>query len=411
MNPATYHWQQLANGPRIALASLPTSQCAAVSIYVPAGSRDERDNPMGLAHFVEHMVFKGTQRRNATQLSLEIESVGGSLNACTTEDHTVYDGRGEADLLEKLCDVLGDMVWHSTFPAEEIDLERDVIGEEITMVKENPGDYIGDMISSALWSPHPLGNAISGTLESIDRIDRKTLAAFRDRHHFRKDVVIAVSGPFSMQQAIDAIAPHLPQQWLDAPAANPYVRAGKPGSLVEERDTAQLQLALAWHVPGHHHADRHALRLLGPILGESASSRLFQELREKRGLCYHIGSDLGMFYDTGTFEIVGGLDPESREESLACIRRELDALKHSGPTAEEFARAKRLLRTQGTLALESTPAQAAWAGEYLLDYGTILTPEEARAPWETVTIEDIQRVVSEYLIDENLAMAEIRPQG
>lgn len=409
MNPVTYHWQRLANGPRIALASMPASQCSAVSIYVPAGSRHERGHPAGLAHFVEHMVFKGTPRRTATQISLEIESAGGSLNACTTEDHTVYDGRGEADLLEKLCDVLGDMVWHADFPSDEIELERDVIGEEITMVRENPGDHIGDLISSALWLPHPLGNPISGTLESIGQIDRTTLTAFRDRHHFRNDVVIAIAGPFSMQQAIDAIAPHLPQRWLDAPPADPFIRHGKPGTIEEIRDTAQLQLAMAWHVPGHHHIDRHALRLLGPILGESASSRLFQELREKRGLCYHVGSDLGMFYDTGTFEIIGGLDPESRNESLDCIRDELESLKRHGPTAEEFARSKRLLRAQGTLALESTPAQAAWAGEYLLDYDAILTPEEARAPWENVHPEDVQRVVREYFTDENLAQAEIRP--
>ena len=189
MSKATYAWLQIPNGPRLAVATVADSECAALSIYIPAGSRDETALPAGLAHFVEHMVFKGTARRSARDLSFEIENAGGQLNACTSEDQTVYEGHGEADLMPVLIDVLSDMVWHATFPEAEIELEREVIGEEITMYKESPADHIGDLISAALWGNHPLGNPISGSLESITAINRKVLLDFRNHHHFRSEVV------------------------------------------------------------------------------------------------------------------------------------------------------------------------------------------------------------------------------
>ena len=191
MSKAIYEWRQIPNGPRLAVATVADSECAALSIYIPAGSRDESNLPAGLAHFVEHMVFKGTERRSARELSFEIEDGGGQLNACTSEDQTVYEGRGEADLMPLLADVLADMVWHATFPESEINLEREVIGEEITMYKESPADHIGDLISGALWGDHPLGNAISGSVESVAKIDRATLLAFRDRHHSRSRLLMA----------------------------------------------------------------------------------------------------------------------------------------------------------------------------------------------------------------------------
>ncbi|RYD25163.1 MAG: insulinase family protein, partial [Verrucomicrobiaceae bacterium] len=375
MSKATYDWRQLPDGPRLAVATLPDSECAALSIYIPAGSRDESGLPAGLAHFVEHMVFKGTERRSARELSFEIENAGGQINACTSEDQTVYEGRGEADLMPVLADVLSDMVWHATFPESEIGLEREVIGEEITMYKESPADHIGDLISSALWGEHPLGNSISGSLESIAGIDRDTLCAFRDRHHFRSDVVIAAAGPFTTDEILAMISPHLPGEFRAAETAVPFDRTtAKAETVTDERDTDQLQLALAWHAPGRHSESRHALRMLSMMLGESASSRLFLELREERGLCYQISSDVTFFDETGAFEISAGLDPESRDEALACIHREIDDLVENGPRAGELDRAKRLTIAQSKLSFESTGSHAAWAGEGVLDFGHVPSP-------------------------------------
>ncbi len=406
-----YSVHPLPGGPRLALATLPQSECAAISIYIPAGSRDEHDVPAGTAHFLEHMVFKGTERRSARELSLEIESAGGQINACTSEDNTVYEGRGEASLLPVLADVLSDMVWHATFPKDEITLERDVIGEEITMYRESPSDHIGDLISQALWSPHPLGNPISGSLESIARVNRNVLNTFRTRHHFRKDLVIAVAGPFSEQEALDAIGPHLPQSFLIPEKRSPFTHDGtKPRDIVDARDTEQLQLALAWHAPGRSHPLRHAMRLLSLMLGETASSRLFLGLREERGLCYQISSDVTLFDDTGAFEILAGLDPESKDEALDCIHAEIaDLLKH-GPRAGELNRAKRLAIGQSKMAFESTGAQSSWAGECLMDFGRIPMPAEWRAEVSAVTEEDVHEITKILFEGNDPCLAEIRPE-
>ena len=408
MSKAIYEWRQIPNGPRLAVATLADSECAALSIYIPAGSRDESNLPAGLAHFVEHMVFKGTERRSARDLSFEIENAGGQINACTSEDQTVYEGRGEAELMPVLADVLSDMVWHATFPASEIGLEREVIGEEITMYKESPADHIGDLISSALWDGHPLGNSISGSLETIEKIDRETLMEFRNRHHFRNDVVIAAAGPFTVEEILAMISPHLPKEFHAGERALEFDRTRAVQRIViDERETDQLQLALAWHTPGRHSESRHALRMLSMMLGETASSRLFLELREERGLCYQISSDVTFFDETGAFEISAGLDPESRDEALACIHREIEDLITNGPRAGELDRAKKLTIAQSKLSFESTGSHAAWAGEGVLDFGHVPSPAEWRANVMAVTDAEVQAIAREVFEGKEPSMAEI----
>ncbi len=408
MSKAIYEWRRIPNGPRLAVATVPDSECAALSIYIPAGSRDEADLPAGLAHFVEHMVFKGTSRRSAKDISFEIENGGGQLNACTSEDQTVYDGRGEADLMPVLIDVLADMVWHATFPKAEIDLEREVIGEEITMYRESPSDHIGDLISAALWGEHPLGNAISGSIESIHAINRKTLVRFRDLHHFRDDLVIAASGPFTVDQIMEMLLPHLPEKFHPPTPPLPFdAREAPLRKITDLRESDQLQLSLAWHTPGRHSESRHALRLLSMMLGEISSSRLFLELREDRGLCYQIGSDVTFFDETGSFEVNAGLDPESREEALECIHREIADLVENGPRPGELDRAKRLMISQSKLAFESTSAHGAWAGEGLLDFNEIPSPAAWREKILAVTDEDVRSVARTVFKDHEPAMAEI----
>jgi len=410
MTDSPYLWRTLDGGPRLALATLPASECAAVSIYIPAGSRDEHDLPAGVAHFVEHMVFKGTDRRTAREISLEIESAGGQINACTTEDHTVYEGRGEAALLPVLLDVLSDMVWRATFPPTELELEREVIGEEITMYRESPSDHIGDLISQTLWSPDPLGNPISGSLESIAAINRDTLLAFRDRHYFREDVIVAIAGPFDEAAVLAALQPHLPPTFRPAESRSPLrIEKANPRSWDEARDTEQLQLALAWHAPGRHHPLRHAIRLLSLMLGETASSRLFLSLREERGLCYQITSDVTFFDDTGAFEIVAGLDPDSQEEALNCISAEIADLLANGPREGELDRAKRLAIGQSKLAFESTGAHAAWAGECLLDFGRIPSVQEWRQEVCSVTELEIAEAARLLFFEKTPCTATIRP--
>lgn len=404
-----YHWQTLPNGMRLATASLPHAECATLAIYIPAGSRHDPIGVAGLAHFMEHMAFKGTAKRSARQLSMDLEKSGAQANACTAEDHTVYDARGDASSLPLLAEILSDMVWHSSLPPREITLERDVIHEEITMYEENPGDHIGDLISQALWSPDPLGAPITGTHTSLDAITRNHLFEFCQRHHFRSDIVIAAAGPYSPQEFANILIPHLPENSQSPPPPiTPFTVKNKSTPVIQHRDTEQLQLSIAYHTPGRSHPARHALRLLSILLGESTSSRLFQKLREERGLCYHISSDLALFEDTGSLEISLGLDPEARDEALQTIHREIKQLIREGPSHEELERAKKIAITANKIALESTAAQMSWAAESLLFEGHIITPAESRARLIPVTPADIRAIAETIFAPANQAIAEIR---
>ncbi len=408
--PATYTTHNLPGGPRLAHAHLPESECAALSIYIPVGSRDETGNiPSGLAHFSEHMAFKGTKTRSAKELTLAIESGGGQANACTSEDYTVYEAQGEAELMPALLDVLTDMVWRSTFPENEIELERDVIGEEITMIRETPSDHINDLLAAATWPEHPLGQSISGSIESIAKIDRACLLNFANTHHFRSDLVIATAGPMPAEAVLEILLPLLPKKFkAPTPRSNKKISPCK--EIIERRPTDQLQLALAWHTPGRHAQERHALRMLSLILGESSSSRLFTELREERGLCYQVGSEVSLFEETGALQILAGLDPESREESLQTLFKETADLANNGPRPGELDRAKRLAIAQSKLGFESTSAHCSWVGEGLLFFGNIPSPQQARENLLQVTDEQVQ-AIAKKIFSIKPAMAEIKAKA
>jgi predicted Zn-dependent peptidase len=406
---ASYHVHRSSSGQRLAVATLPDSECLTLSVHVPAGGRDDPADRAGLAHFVEHMIFKGTRRRDARRISLETEDLGASLNAFTSEDQTVYEARGEAGTLAPLADILCDIVWHSAFPEAEVELERGVIAEEIVMYRETPSDHIGDLMSSALWSPHPLGAPISGDLESIERIGRAALRDFATRHHHREDVVIAVAGPMSPDEVAAVLDPLLPPS-RPAPAGAPWSEPlDGPRERREARDTAQVQLALGFRCFGRHDPRRHALRLLSTLLGEGASSRLFQSLREERGLCYQIGSDVVLLADTGALEIHAGLEAGARDEAIGAIRHEIRQLATDGPAERELRRAKRQQASQTKTALESTAAHAAWAGESLLQHGHIPEPSAVLAEIEAVGAAAVREVAAEFLVATREALAEIHP--
>ncbi len=409
MSRASYDWKQLPNGPRLAVATLLDAECATLSFHIPVGSRDEAGYPNGLAHFLEHMTFKGTPTRSARDISEAIESLGGQINAYTTEDQTTYEGRGEAELLPLLAEILSDMVWQSVFAQREIELEREVIGEEITMYRESPTDHIGELTCFALWNMHPLGQPIAGSIESVAEIDRKKLLEFRDRHYLRKDMVIAAAGPFGLKDLEQVIVRHLPKKFTN-PCNFPLFDSSqsRAGHVVEQRNTDQLQLALAWHTPGRHSNERHALRLLSQLLGEASSSRLFLQLREERGLCYQIHSDTSFYHETGCFEVVAGLDPAGRDEAIACIEAEIADIAAHGPKHDELDRAKRLSISASKFSFESTCAHATWAGEGVLDFGLVPSREEWKDKVLAVTAEDVQKVCHDYLTTKP-SIAEIKP--
>lgn len=403
-----YQTARCRNGMRVALAHLPESECVAYSLHLPVGGRHDPAGRAGLAHFLEHLSFKGTATRDARDLSFEIENAGAGIDAFTCEDETAYEARGDAETLPKLVEILADMLWHSTYPPGEIELEGEVIAEEILMYRENPSDHIGDLLSAATWAPHPLGEPITGTEDTLARIDRPAILDFAATHHRRRDLVIAVAGPYDMAEVLELVDAVVPEATNPPPPPVPAPPPDGPRERSEIRDTHQLQFALAHRGFGRRDPRRHALMLLSMILGEGSSSRLFQSLREERGLCYQVDCQTNLFEEAGTLEIHAGLDPEAAEEAREVIDAECRDLVANGPRADELARAKRLATSSNRAAMESTASHASWVARALLDHGRVVTPAEALAELDAVTPDQVRAVARQIFQPLNRATAEIR---
>jgi predicted Zn-dependent peptidase len=408
---ATYNHTTI-RGFHIATCEMPHAESVSVGVFIPVGSRYESAAESGSAHFAEHMIFKGTPTRNALDLAISIEGSGGSVNAFTTEDQTCLETRGPAELLPHLLEVMSDMLWNSTFPHEEMEREREVIAEEILMYQENPGEHLHDLLSETLWPNHPMGRSITGSETSIQGIDTESLKAFTEQHYASEGITISIAGNTTHAEVISLVEKYLPKQ-THAKSKFEGFTTGSPVTKIrsrhDQRDIEQSHLAIAFHTSGRHSKNRHVLRMLSLLLGETMSSRLFQELREKRGLCYHIASDFSLYEDTGTFEIHAGLDSDRLEESIIAIQQVLNDILKNGFNKDELAQAKRFAMGQARISLETPHSQMSWMGDSLTSFGKIVNPVDARNTLDSVTLEQLATATQNIFLQENLAIASIGP--
>ena len=406
MSQAHYHLSRLPNGLHIATAEMPHMESVAVGLWAAVGSRHEPARLNGAAHFLEHMLFKGTARRSARAISRAVEGLGGYLNAFTSEDHTCYYAKASAEHLGAVGDVLTDMYQHSRLQPAEIERERGVIREEILMVADQPAQLIEDLLAAAVWPGHPLGRPLSGTLQSIAALERSRLVDFWRAGYHARTTVLAVAGRVEHAVVMRTLAPAL--EAMPSGRAPRFVRWAEDSSgrravamdvRLERRETEQTQLALGFPAPGRHDRRRFAVRVLSAILGENMGSRLFQSLRERRGLCYSVNTATDALAETGLFSISAGLDAENVLPALGLIRRELRTLCTQPVRPRELRQAQDYLLGQHRLGLESTTSQMTWLGESLLGYGRIVEPDEARQALEEVTAADVQTAANELFGD------------
>jgi len=384
------------NGLQLATATMPDMESVAIGLYIPVGSRHEKGYPQGISHFVEHMIFKGTGKRNALQIAMETEGAGATVNAFTTEDHTCVEFRGPVSATSKMLDLLADMVWHSTYPEDEVEQECDVIAEEIVMYQESPSEHLHDLLSQALWPNSPLGYSITGTEETINEIDASLLHEFTQRFYRQRGMTLAVSGPVThaeIELQVRQIAPELNQaQTQVAPYTDKQVT-----QVHEQRDLEQVHIGIGYHIHGRKSPQRHAVRLMSLILGETMSSWLFQELREKQALCYSIASDYSVFEDTGSFQINAGLDANRFEEALIALRCTLDRFLNDGPTQAELDQAKYFAINQSRISLEGTQSQMNWVGDCAMCYSEIFQPEDTFESVQAVTLKQLREAAKSVL--------------
>jgi predicted Zn-dependent peptidase len=406
-----YKLTRLPNGARIASVNMPWMQTVTIGVWTAVGARHETEAQSGIAHFVEHLLFKGTKRRSARQISEAVEGVGGYINAFTSEDHTCYYAKAGAKHFPSLCDVLLDMYCHSQLAPREIEREREVIREEILMYRDQPGQRVQEMLGEIMWPRHPLGRPLTGSVESIAGLRRTDFARFIADNYNGRSTIAAVAGRITHDEAVAQLAPLLAK--LPAgrvPGARAF-RQGAPRVSVAagKHDGEQLNLALGFPAFGRRDERRFALRLMNVILGENMSSRLFQQVRERHGYCYSVHSSIAMFAETGLVNISAGVDPSKPAHALRVIFRELEKLRNKAPARSELRQAQDYAIGQTLMGLESTTNQMMWMGESLLGFGHILKPDDVERRLMAVTPEDVRHAAHECLDRRALGLAVVGP--
>ena len=384
----------------------------AVGLWVGVGGRYEPAELSGAAHFIEHLLFKGTARRSAKEISEAVEGVGGNLNAFTTEEHTCFHARAHASRLGELLDVLVDMFANSKFAPADITKERDVIKEEIAMYRDQPAQYVHDLLHETLWPDHPLGRALTGTVKSLDRIRRPDLLQFLHANYTAPNTLLTVAGPLRHAEVLRAGRKfagkfHAGKRPGFVPADG--VEQSAPIVRLLTKKTEQTQLALGIRVCSRHDDRRHALRVLNAMVAESMSSRLFQILREDKGLAYSVYSSWAFMEDTGVLTISAGLEHGDLEKSLRIIVRELRRFAETSVGQGELRRARDFVIGQMELNLEGTESQMNWLGECLLAYGKIMTPAEAKDRLSAVTAAQVRGAARDFFQPARLNLALISP--
>ncbi|MDA9101340.1 insulinase family protein [Omnitrophica bacterium] len=406
-----YFLSTLPNGVRVVTVPMQERDSASVAIWVQTGGRFESKKESGISHVLEHMLFKGTKRRTTRQIKEEIEGVGGVLNAFTSEEVTCYFAKLLKEHYPRALDVLSDMVNHATLDGGELMKEKTVILEEIKMYRDLPAHHVHELLGELLWRGHPLGRPIAGTVESVAAMTRKQVVEYKKRYYQPKNILVSVSGPVQHYEVLDLVKRHFPQTGYGRASKFQTFRGKQsvPRAHFMEKDTEQTHFALGLHGYSKSHPDRYSLGLLNIILGANMSSRLFEQVREKRGLAYEIRSSLSFYQDTGAVTISAGVETKKTAMTLAVILKELEKLKRKPVTDGELRRAKDYFMSQLYLALEDTLDHVLWVGERALEKQELPDPHKIRQRIEAVSRESILQTARKLFVTSNLNFSLIGP--
>lgn len=401
----------LPGGLRVATCEMPHAQTAAMGIWASVGGRHEPARLNGISHFIEHMLFKGTGRRSAKRIMQEIEGVGGDMNAYTSEERTCYYATAAAEYFPRVCDVLCDIYTEPRFSKSDIERERGVIGEEILMYRDEPSSHVQELLNATVWPRHPLGRPITGTLATIEGFGREEFLGYRASHYHATSTVVSAAGKVCHEEVVARVTGQLAKLGRGRkPSAKPFPAAATgPRLAVEARDIQQTQVAMALPAFSHKDERRYAFHLMHVVLGGNASSRLFQELREKRGLCYSVSTHPLTLDDGGLFNISVGLDRKNLERSLRLIFAEFERLCTQPVGAAELKRAKEYAVGSSRMSLERTSSQNMRLGSSVLVYGKIVDPEIVHEKIRAVTADEIRAAAREILDPSRLVLALVGP--
>ena len=406
-----YQKATLDNGLRIVTANMPHTRSVSICIFIGAGSRYEIEAQAGTSHFIEHMLFKGTQKRaTAREISETIEGVGGILNGGTDKELTLYWCKVAQPHFSLALDVLADMLLHSKFDPQDIDKERQIIIEEIKMSRDSPSQRVNMLIDELLWPNHPLGRDVAGSKESVAAITKNTILDYLASQYLPANAVVTVAGDIQHQEVITAVSQTL-GNWTNQRTRSGYLAYKEQPAqqlCTETRDIEQAHLCLA--LPGLPllHPKRFTIDLLNAILGAGMSSRLFIEIRDKLGLAYSIHSYVEHFLDSGSVTIYAGVEPKNLSTAIKAILEQLSRLKESVPESE-LSKAKELSKGRLLLRMEDSRSVAGWMGGQEILTNRVLSVDEVMSIIDTITAEEISQLAQELLIGSQLRLAVVGP--
>jgi len=399
----------LPSGIRVLTERMPHVRTAAMGIWVGAGSRYEPAPQHGITHFLEHLFFKGTEKRSALEIAQAADDMGGQMNAFTDREQTVFFVKVLSTHLEQAVEICADMLLHSTFATESVERERQVIIEEIKSYEDAPDELVQDLFAQTVWNGHPLGRPVIGTLATVSRLTRDDCLAHVQRYYRAANVVVAVAGEIEHEHVVELISRYF-GSWdgaVDVMPADPPVPLADVATRFKE--TEQVHLCVGAQGLAYDDERRYALSVLDTVLGGGMSSRLFQEIRERRGLVYTIGSYGASYRDGGLFVIYAGMSPSAGPEVIRLTFAEIEKMKQESPSPEELARAKESLKGSLMLGLESTSSRMMMLARSEVYYNRQITLDELIARIDAVTADEVQQMVIELLRPGRLSMAAIGP--
>jgi predicted Zn-dependent peptidase len=382
----------LANGIRIITERMPEATSVSAGFYVGVGSRDESEDEWGASHFLEHLLFKGTETRSARSIAMGIDAVGGEMNAFTTREHTAYYTRLPVAHLDFGLTLLRDVIAEPAFRPNEIDAERDVILDELMMAEDTPDDVLHMRLVESMFPAHALGRETLGSVDSIESLEREQIAAFHGEHYRPANIVVAAAGQLEHDAVVDGVAELFPTG----------SRGAKPGRVAPEkpleplvvvnRPVEQAHVSFGWRGLPHDDPDRYAFYVANHVLGGGMSSRLFQEIREERGLVYTVYSSMSSYSDTGLASIYAGTAPKNLSEVTELMDGVLDGLLADGITDEEHDIAVGYLEGSMLLGLEDTGSRMGRLGGSMIVRDEVVSIEEHLSRIRAVTKDDVARV-------------------
>jgi len=406
-----YEKTTLENGLKVITCRMPHTRSVSLMLFVMTGSCYESDGEAGISHFIEHMCFKGTQKRSSSrEISEAIEGVGGILNGGTDRELTSYWCKLASQHLEMAVDVIVDLVRHPLFREEDIEKERQVIIEEINMSLDSPQQRVGMILDDIMWPGKPLGRDVAGTRETVTAITREQMIKHVDSFYTPSNMLVSIAGDFDLDKAMSLLR-QAEAGWR-AGGRPDYidsrVKQSSPQTIIEHRETEQVNLMLGLEGLSIFDPDRFALDLLSMVMGEGMSCRLFTEIREKLGLAYDIHSYVEHFRETGSFVIQAGIDPAQTERAIKAILEQLAAAR-DGISGAELYKAREMAKGRMLLSMENSRNVAGWYGAQEALTGKIMTIDEVTQIIENITLEDIRRVAGGIFLTERLNLSIVGP--